>query len=74
MVTAMWAAAEKADPPLAGWLHKKIYGDMERLNRQVDGKLRLASLTAKPSEQQPTLFPEDELDNELAEEPAAPPA
>ncbi|HIQ20301.1 MAG TPA: hypothetical protein EYH34_03560 [Planctomycetes bacterium] len=44
MVASMWAAAEKADAPLSDWLRRKIVGEIERLKRQVDSKLRLAKL------------------------------
>jgi len=60
MVESMWTAAENADAPLDDWLQKKIAGDIEKLKRQVDGKLKLTSLTSTSANHQRTFFPEDE--------------
>jgi hypothetical protein len=73
MVESMWGAAEKADPPMSDWLHKKIVADIGKLKRQVDGKLKLASVAARVSDHQRTLFSEHEFCSELAEEAAPPP-
>jgi len=77
MVSSMWAAAEKADAPLGDWLRNKIVGEIERLNRQVDAKLRLAKLTSATTattEHQRTLFSEIEQAEEPAPlPPSAPP-
>lgn len=74
MVEFMWAAAEKADAPLANWLRKKVVGDIERLKRQVDVKLKLASLTSAAADHQRTLFSDDELvEGAAALAPSTPP-
>jgi len=69
MVASMWAAAEKADAPMGDWLRKKIVGDIERLKRQVDGKLNVASITSATAEHQRTFFSEIEQAEAVEEAP-----
>lgn len=74
MVASMWAAAEKADAPLSDWLCKKIAGDIAKLKRQVDAKLKLASITSATTEHQRTLFSEMKQAEAVEEAlPVAPP-
>ena len=49
----MWTEAQRAEPPVRDWVTKKITEDILRLKQQVQGKIRLATLSLP---RQQTLF------------------
>lgn len=52
-VRSMWTEAQRAEPPVRDWVTKKITEDILRLKQQVQGKIRLATLSLP---RQQTLF------------------
>ena len=46
LVRSIWTAVDGADPKTRAWLQKKIVGDLQNLSKQVEDKLKLASLAA----------------------------
>ena len=47
-VRSIWTAADQSDTQVQAWLHKTIVDGIERIKRQVQGRLKIATLMATP--------------------------
>lgn len=47
-VRSLWTAADGSDPQMRAWLQKTIVDGVQRIKRQLQGRLRMASLVAPP--------------------------
>ncbi len=47
-VRALWVAAGQSDPQVQAWLQKTVVDGVERIKRQVQGRLKMAALVAAP--------------------------
>lgn len=47
-VRALWTAADQSDPQVQAWLQKAVVDGVERIKRQVQGRLKMAALMAAP--------------------------
>jgi len=47
-VRSLWTAADESDPQIKAWLQKTVVDGVQRIKRQVQGRLRMASLVAPP--------------------------
>ncbi len=47
-VRALWTAADQSDPQLQAWLQKAVVDGVERIKRQVQGRLKIAAITSTP--------------------------
>jgi len=47
-VRSLWTAAGQSDPQVQAWLQKTVVDGIERIKRQVQGRLRIAALMATP--------------------------
>ena len=48
VVRSIWTAAGQSDPQVEAWLQKTVVDGIERIKRQVQGRLRIAALMATP--------------------------
>jgi len=48
MARSIWAATEQADPQTRAWLQKVVVDCVGRIERQVTGKLKMATLLCAP--------------------------
>lgn len=81
-VRSLWAAAGQSDPQVQAWLQKTVVNGVERIKRQVQGRLRMAALVAAPrqtttahdnSNKEETLATAPARQQPLFEEEPAPP-
>ena len=47
-VRSIWTAADRSDTQVQAWLHKTIVDGIARIKRQVQGRLKIATLMATP--------------------------
>lgn len=47
-VRALWTAADQSDPQVQAWLQKAVVDGVERIKRQVQGRLKMAAIMATP--------------------------
>ena len=66
LVRSIWTAVDGADPRMQAWLRARIVSDLQKLNKQVEGKLKLASLA---TQKQPRLFPDSDTPQKSAQPP-----
>ena len=47
-VRSIWTAAGQSDPQVRTWLQKTVVDGVDRIKRQVQGKLKIAAIMATP--------------------------
>lgn len=73
-VRSLWTAADQSDPQVQVWLQKAVVDGVERIRRQVQGRLTMAAImaTPRPASKPPESAKSPQADNK--EQPPSAPA